>query len=243
MEYCIHFFGNQYGWAPYYAYPPTYIVRPNNWYGPKWNTWYQRNPHYWQNFEQKYPYWRGHHVGQRYDQNFYNTYHRGQGGGWNQGFHGVRPPGTAGPGVRGPGAPGPGVRGPGATAPASSLEPLVQAVLPLEQLLPASVLKGPLVQAVLPLKPLALPFVALVPLVQPSMPLQAQVLAVLLKPPVLAFRNLEPLVLGVVNLKKLLLLRKSVRNSSPTGANSQIAQLGRSGIILPAKSRSPWFDH
>ena len=23
-------FGNQYGWAPYYAYPTTYIVRPNN---------------------------------------------------------------------------------------------------------------------------------------------------------------------------------------------------------------------
>ena len=92
MEYCSNFFGNQYGWAPYYAYPPTYIVRPNNWYAPKWNAWYQRNPHYWQNFEQKYPYWRGHRVGQRYDQNFYNKYHRGQGEGWNQGFHGVRPP-------------------------------------------------------------------------------------------------------------------------------------------------------
>ena len=103
------FFGNQYGWAPYYAYPSTYIVRPNNWYEPRWNAWYQQNPHYWQNFEQKHPYWRGHRVGQRYDQNFYNKYHRGQGGGWNQGFHGVRPPEATGPGFHGPGTPGPGV--------------------------------------------------------------------------------------------------------------------------------------
>jgi len=113
------FFGNQYGWAPYYAYPPTYIVRPNNWYAPRWNAWYQHNPHYWQNFNQKYPYWRGHRVGQRYDQNFYNTHHRGQGEGWNQGFHGIRPPGTApGPAVRPPKGPGPGVQKPGATGPA-----------------------------------------------------------------------------------------------------------------------------
>jgi hypothetical protein len=94
------FFGNQYGWAPYYAYPPTYIVRPQTWYAPQWNAWYQRNPHYWQNFEQKYPYWRGHRVGQRYDENFYNKHHRGQGEGWNQGFHGVRPATPTGPGVR-----------------------------------------------------------------------------------------------------------------------------------------------
>jgi hypothetical protein len=92
-----NFFGNQNGWAPYYAYPPTYIVRPNNWYEPKWNAWYQHNPHYWQNFEQNYPYWRGHHAGQYYDQNFYNKYHHGQGGGWHQGFHS----GQGGKGVRG----------------------------------------------------------------------------------------------------------------------------------------------
>ena len=64
-----------------------------------------------------------------------------------------------------------------------------------------------------------------------------------LEPLVLAFINLDPLVLGFINLKKLLLLRKSIRNSPPTGASSQIAQPGRSGIILHAKSRSPWFDH
>ncbi len=79
-----YFFGNQYGWAPYYAYPPTYIVRPHNWYEPRWNTWYQQHPQYWQRFTQKYPYWRGHHSGQRYDQDFYNKHHRGQGGGWQK---------------------------------------------------------------------------------------------------------------------------------------------------------------
>jgi hypothetical protein len=83
-----YFYGDRYGWAPYYAYPHTYIVRPNNWYGPKWNTWYRQHPQYWQTFNQRYPYWRGHRYGQRYDQNFYNRYHRGQGEGWQKGFHG-----------------------------------------------------------------------------------------------------------------------------------------------------------
>jgi hypothetical protein len=83
-----YFFGNRYGWAPYYAYAPTYIVRPNNWYEPRWNTWYQQHPQYWQTFTQRYPYWRDHRYGQRYDQNFYNRYHRAQGGGWQKGFHG-----------------------------------------------------------------------------------------------------------------------------------------------------------
>ena len=83
-----HFFGNQNGWAPYYAYPPTYIVRPNNWYEPRWNTWYQQNPQYWQTFTQQYPYWRDHRYGQNYDHNFYDRYHRGQGEGWQRGFQG-----------------------------------------------------------------------------------------------------------------------------------------------------------
>jgi len=50
MECCIISSANQYGWAPYYAYPPTYIVRPNIWYAPKWNAWYQGHPNYWDNF-------------------------------------------------------------------------------------------------------------------------------------------------------------------------------------------------
>jgi hypothetical protein len=93
-----NFFGNQYGWAPYYTYAPTYIVRPNNWYAPKWQVWYQRNPHYWQGFRRQYPYWAGHKPGQRYDEKFYNRYHHGQGEGWHRGFHGVHPPETAGHG-------------------------------------------------------------------------------------------------------------------------------------------------
>jgi len=96
-----NFFGNQYGWAPYYSYPYTYMVRPGNWYEPRWNSWYQGHPQYWNNFERQYPYWRGHQAGQHYGQDFYNQHHRGQGGGWNQGFHGVRPPGTTGPRVQG----------------------------------------------------------------------------------------------------------------------------------------------
>jgi hypothetical protein len=83
-----YFFGNRYGWAPYYAYAPTYIVRPQVWYAPRWNAWYRGHPTYWKNFYRKYPYWRGHQYGYRYDRNFYEKYHRGQGGGWQKGFHG-----------------------------------------------------------------------------------------------------------------------------------------------------------
>jgi hypothetical protein len=82
-------FGPRYGWAPYYAYPSIYIVRPANWYAPRWNTWYQAHPNYRNNFVGRYPYWRSHRYGQRYDQNFYNKYHRNQGSGWHKGFHGA----------------------------------------------------------------------------------------------------------------------------------------------------------
>ncbi len=81
-------YGDRYGWAPYYAYPTTYIVRPAHWYEARWNNWYQQHPQYVQTFTQRYPYWRTHHYGQHYDQNFYNRYHPGQGAGWQKGFHG-----------------------------------------------------------------------------------------------------------------------------------------------------------
>ena len=110
-------FGNQYGWAPYYSYPPTYIVRPNNWYGSNWNTYYQQNPQYRQTFTQQYPHWRDHHSGQRYDQNFYNQHHQGQGGGWQKGSHGGQGSGTTGPGGHTPGVTGSGGRGPGSRGP------------------------------------------------------------------------------------------------------------------------------
>ena len=108
-----NFFGNQYGWAPYYAYPTTYIIRPTTWYEPRWNSWYQGHPRYWTNFHRQYPYWRGHHAGQHYDQNFYNAHHRGQGAGWNRGFHGLHPSRPTGPGGQTPGTTGPAVRAPG----------------------------------------------------------------------------------------------------------------------------------
>jgi hypothetical protein len=87
-----YFFGNAYGWAPYYAYAPTYIVRPTYWYAPMWNAWYVGHPHYWESFHRQYPYWRTHRVGHRYDQNFYNSHHHGQGGGWQKGIHGKTHP-------------------------------------------------------------------------------------------------------------------------------------------------------
>lgn len=83
-----YFFGPKYGWGPYYAYPQTYIVRPGNWYGPKWHDWYRTHPVYWNNFHSRYPYWRNHQVGHHYDQHFYEQYHHGQGGGWHYGEHG-----------------------------------------------------------------------------------------------------------------------------------------------------------
>src|SRR4030042_3854365 len=83
-----YFFGPQYGWAPYYAYPYNYIARPETWYAPRWHAWYQGHPRYYENFNRVYPYWRGHRVEQRYDRDFYERHHRGQGGGWQKGFQG-----------------------------------------------------------------------------------------------------------------------------------------------------------
>ncbi len=81
-------FGPRYGWAPYYSYPQTYVMRPGNWYGPRWHDWYRGHPAYWNDFHRRYPYWRGHREGRHYDEAFYNRYHHGQGGGWHHGYHG-----------------------------------------------------------------------------------------------------------------------------------------------------------
>lgn len=91
-----YFFGPRYGWAPYYAYPRTYIVRPGYWYGPRWHEWYRAHPVYGQNFQRRYPYWRGHQIGRHYGEDFYNRYHPGQGGGWHHGWGGAPPPGWPG---------------------------------------------------------------------------------------------------------------------------------------------------
>ncbi len=83
-----YFFGPRYGWAPYYAYPETYVVRPGQWYGPKWQGWYRAHPVFLRNFRRAYPMWRGHTVGHHYGEEFYNRYHPGQGGGWHHGVPG-----------------------------------------------------------------------------------------------------------------------------------------------------------
>jgi hypothetical protein len=129
-----YFFGPQYGWAPYYAYPTTYIVRPRGWYGSRWQGWYRGHPHYWNNFRRTYPYWHKHRVGHRYDQRFYERHRHGAPGGWHKGYHGhpaapVRPggpkPGHVKPGHKPP--PGhfpPGHKpGPGHVAPPSGHKP------------------------------------------------------------------------------------------------------------------------
>ena len=100
-----YFFGPQYGWAPYYAYPPTYIERPGTWYAPRWLTWYRGHPDYYQHFQQSYPYWRTHRQGQRYDEKFFEQHQHGQAGEWQKGFHG-HPSAPTHPGGQQPG-PGP----------------------------------------------------------------------------------------------------------------------------------------
>uniref|UniRef100_A0A7C3V5S2 Uncharacterized protein n=1 Tax=Desulfobacca acetoxidans TaxID=60893 RepID=A0A7C3V5S2_9BACT len=82
----FYYFGPKYGWAPYYAYPRVYIVRPAHWYGPKWDAWYRRHPVYWKEFKHAYPYWRDHRVDHYYDESFYHRYHHGHGKGWYQGY-------------------------------------------------------------------------------------------------------------------------------------------------------------
>jgi len=119
-----YFFGPRYGWAPYYSYAPTYIVRPGDWYAPRWLVWYQGNPQYYQQFQQAYPYWRGHREGQRYDQNFYEQHHSGQGGGWQKGFQG-RPAAPAQPEGR--------IPAPAQVAPREGQRPVPAQVKPREE--------------------------------------------------------------------------------------------------------------
>ena len=156
-----------------------------------------------------------------------------------------------------PGAPGPGVR---------PLEPLVLASVPLEPLVLASI-REPLVLASDPWSHWSWRRV-LAPLAADRTPGSCWSLASLAdrgpaspEPQVLASVPLEPLVLAFspwnrwsgiapgapalasVNLKNLLVVKKNRSSSSPTGASSQIAPPGRSGIILRGKSRFPRFDH
>ena len=83
-----YFYGQKNGWAPYYSHPPGAAQRPGEWYGEKWENWNRAHPNARENFEREYPHWREHEVGHRYDEDFYNRYHHGQGGGWQQPYRG-----------------------------------------------------------------------------------------------------------------------------------------------------------
>jgi hypothetical protein len=133
---------------------------------------------------------------------------------------------------------------------ASVREPLVQPSMPLEALVLAVLHLGQLLPpfvALVPLEPRLLRSVALEPPVRRFVLLEGLLLPCVLLGLLVRRRSpLEPLALLLlrgVNLEKPNLLRKSLRNSSPTGAHSQIAQPGRSGIILRGKSKFPQFDH
>jgi len=85
-------------------------------------------------------------------------------------------------------------------------------------------------------------------LVMASKPLEPLVVAFLLLKPLMGMLATAPVPLGPMGLapgnpEKLLLARKNRTSSSPPGASSQIAQPGRSGIILQAKARFPLFGH
>ncbi len=110
----------------------------------------------------------------------------------------------------------------------------------------ASVLPESLVMAYKPQDPLVVAFLLLKPLMgmlaTASVPLGPLVLGSAPQEPlVLAFMRPGPLGLTSVNPEKLILARKDRNSSSPPGASSQIAQPGRSGIILQAKSRFPYL--
>ena len=118
------------------------------------------------------------------------------------------------------------------------LEPLVMASKPLGPLVPAFAPKEPLVMASKPLEPLAVAFLLLKPLMGMLAAASAPK-----GPLVLASAHKGPLGLTSANPEKLILARKGRNSSSSSGASSQIAQPGRSGIIWPAKSRFPLFGH
>ena len=106
------------------------------------------------------------------------------------------------------------------------------------RLLPASAARKPLVLPCSSREPLVLALVPPGHLLPASAALELLVLLVF-KP--LEALVAEPLPLGGVNLKKLIVVTKNRSSSSLAGASSQIAPLGRSGIALPPQSRFPWF--
>ncbi|MFZ2087420.1 MAG: hypothetical protein WAU47_02505 [Desulfobaccales bacterium] len=82
-----HFFGPKYGWAPYNVHPPVHVVRPAQWYGPKWQAWYQANPHHWKKFHHRHPHWRGHRAGHPYPGGYYSMHRPVHGKGWKKRYY------------------------------------------------------------------------------------------------------------------------------------------------------------
>ena len=126
-----------------------------------------------------------------------------------------------------------------------ALEPPVLDFIPLgPPVLELPVLDITLGLPVLDIIPLGLPVLDTIlglPVLDIILPGVLVLAVVALDPPVLQI-VLKPPLPAVLNLGKLLLMRKNIRSSSPTGASSRLLYLGRSGIILKAKSRSPLFD-
>jgi hypothetical protein len=101
--------------------------------------------------------------------------------------------------------------------------PPVLAFVPKEPPVQAFVPKGPPVLALVPKGPPVLAIVPKGPSVQAFVPKGPPVLAFVPKgPPVLHFL-LKPRLPALVNLGHLLIMRKNISSSSPTGASSQIA--------------------
>ncbi len=102
-------------------------------------------------------------------------------------------------------------------------EPPVQAFVPKGPPVLPIVLKGPPVLAFVPKGPPVLAFVPKEPPVLEFVPKEPPVQAFVPKgPPVLHFL-LKPRLPALVNLGHLLIMRKNISSSSPTGASSQIA--------------------
>ncbi len=71
-------FGPGRGWAPYYAYDTEVVVRPPDWYEPKYEVWYEEHPDVVTTFTRTYPYWSEHRVGVVYDEQFYIKHNTGE---------------------------------------------------------------------------------------------------------------------------------------------------------------------
>jgi hypothetical protein len=74
------------GWWPNGYYGNNLIVRTDEWYGPRWVTWYRENPYYWDEFHRHYGNghhwhhgWHGHDAWHHWHHhNLHHHHHHGQ---------------------------------------------------------------------------------------------------------------------------------------------------------------------